>query len=85
MPNFEYRCAGCGHEFECLVLHSSPPPRCPSCESEDLEKQISLPSISSGTTRSRSLRDGRRRGESMRREKKHEDHKQLHRHLADEH
>lgn len=85
MPNFEYRCGDCGEAFEYLVLHSSPPARCPFCASEELEKLISLPSISSEGTRERSRRSGRAQGERIRDEKRHEDHKQLHRHLSEEH
>lgn len=40
MPIYEYLCAGCGHAFEALV-YGSERPRCPECESEELEKQFS--------------------------------------------
>ena len=41
MPIFEYRCTSCDHRFEALV-RSSERPRCPSCESTTLEKQLSV-------------------------------------------
>ena len=40
MPIFEYACRACKHEFEFLVLHNTTP-ACPSCASQDLEKQLS--------------------------------------------
>jgi putative FmdB family regulatory protein len=42
MPIFEYRCKGCGHAFELLLLPSSPrTAACPECASEELEKVLS--------------------------------------------
>ena len=41
MPIFEYRCRGCSHEFEALVLPHRPDPECPECHSADLEKLLS--------------------------------------------
>ena len=46
MPIFEYQCRGCGHEFEALVLSTTPPPICPQCKSADLEKLLSTASVS---------------------------------------
>lgn len=42
MPIYEYRCRGCGHPFEALVRPVDPPPSCPACRSQDLERAISL-------------------------------------------
>ncbi|MCY3610989.1 MAG: zinc ribbon domain-containing protein [Gemmatimonadetes bacterium] len=85
MPIFEYRCRDCGEEFECLVLHSSRPPRCPACHSKDLEKLISLHTVSSEHSRKRARQSARAHASGIRREKRHEDHKVLHDHLADDH
>lgn len=41
MPIYEYACKKCGHEFETLV-RSSTVPDCPSCNSTDLEKKLSV-------------------------------------------
>jgi putative FmdB family regulatory protein len=40
MPLYDFRCRGCGHEFEALVR---PPaaPECPACASADLERLLS--------------------------------------------
>ncbi len=42
MPIFGYDCNACGHQFETLVRSSDRAPACPSCESEDLTRQLSL-------------------------------------------
>jgi putative FmdB family regulatory protein len=41
MPLFEYRCQDCSHDFEVLV-RGSEKPHCPSCNSESLEKRLSV-------------------------------------------
>ena len=85
MPIFEYRCRDCGEEFECLILRASGPPRCPACASSELEKLISLHVVSSDYTRKRARQSARAHASGIRREKQHEDHKELHEHLADDH
>jgi putative regulatory protein, FmdB family len=43
MPMFEYACRTCGHRFETFLRSSAaPPPPCPRCQGEDLEKQFSV-------------------------------------------
>ena len=85
MPIFEYQCRECGEEFECLILRSSAPPRCPACDSHDSEKLISLPVVSSEHTRKRARQSARAHASGIRHEKQHEDHKELHEHLAEDH
>jgi putative FmdB family regulatory protein len=85
MPIFEYECATCGHEFEELVLPSSPEPRCPSCGGHELRKVLSLPSVSSEQTRERSLKGARERAGKVRKEKDHEEHKWVHKHIHHDH
>ncbi len=41
MPIREYACRACGHEFETLV-RGAEVPVCPKCESEKLEKKLSV-------------------------------------------
>lgn len=69
MPLYDYKCRGCGHAFEALVRPSTPAPACPACQGTDLEQLISLFAVSSEGTRSVALKDGRKRGASVRREK----------------
>jgi putative FmdB family regulatory protein len=41
MPIYAYECNTCGQQFETLV-RSSEVPSCPSCESTELTRQLSL-------------------------------------------
>ncbi len=41
MPIFEYACQSCGHGFE-LLVRSDTHLACPSCQSEQLHKQLSV-------------------------------------------
>jgi putative FmdB family regulatory protein len=54
MPLYDYECRGCHHHFEVLVRSANPPPSCPACKSEDLERLPSAISMSS-EERTRSL------------------------------
>jgi len=45
MPLYEYQCKGCGHQFEDLVLGSITP-SCPSCDSQTLERLLSVFAVS---------------------------------------
>ena len=83
MPLYEYKCRGCGQNFEALVRPSdTEAPACPSCKSQDLERLLSLFAASSDGTRSLALKDGRQRGKKLKQEKdqahleylKHHDH-----------
>ncbi len=41
MPLFDFICLDCGHPFEALVRpQDAEPPRCPQCQSVELEKQL---------------------------------------------
>ena len=60
MPIFEYTCRSCTHQFETLV-RGSKVPSCPECQSQDLERLLSLPAVSSETTRDRAMRAAKQR------------------------
>ena len=60
MPIFEYKCRGCGHEFEALVRKSDVP-ACPTCSSADLERLLSLPALKTETTRAQAMKAARKR------------------------
>ena len=47
MPIFEYICRDCSHRFEWLVRRASVP-HCPECDSEVLERQLSVFAVSTG-------------------------------------
>lgn len=42
MPMFEYECKKCSHTFETLVFGDEKV-ECPECQSEELERLLSLP------------------------------------------
>lgn len=42
MPIFEYKCQDCNHTFEKLVPRSEFPVECPACQSDKVEKQLSV-------------------------------------------
>jgi putative FmdB family regulatory protein len=70
MPLYEYQCRACGERFEALVRPSdTEPPGCPSCKSKDLERLLSTFAASSEGTKSLALKDGRRRGAEIKKEK----------------
>ena len=64
MPIFEYKCKGCGHEFEALVRKSDVP-ECPSCQSTDLDRLLSLPVVKSESTKAQSLKAARKRDKAQ--------------------
>ena len=80
MPIYEYQCRKCGHQFEYLVIHSSPPPECPSCRNQDLEKTISLCAVSSENTMQANLKSARKKAAVAHKEIQHEEHKHQHEH-----
>ena len=78
MPIYEYQCKKCGNQFEYLVIHSSPPPECPSCHKKDLQRMISLCAVSSDATRESHLKAARKVAKKVNREKQYEEHKAAH-------
>lgn len=71
MPIYEYACQACGLDFELLVLGSRAP-ACPSCKSQDLERQMSLPRVKSSTTRGMAMRAAKKRDAGQARDRMHE-------------
>ena len=80
MPIFEFECKACGHQFEYLVIHSSPAAECPSCHKKDLQKMVSLCAGSSEGTRQTHLKRERKKYSKINKEKAHEEHKMIHEH-----
>jgi len=79
MPIFEYECSGCRHQFELLVLPTTTP-ACPSCQGTELEKQLSISSVSSDGTRQRHLGLARQKAKKIQRDKAHAEHEAYHHH-----
>lgn len=61
MPIYDFRCKGCGHEFEGLARPQDPPVACPSCKSVDLEKLLSGFAVSSAESRAANALGSRKR------------------------
>ena len=50
MPIFEYICQDCGRDFERIVPRYDSPADCPHCNSEKIEKQLSVFAVSAGSS-----------------------------------
>ena len=42
MPIYEYECQHCQHDFEYLVLGGEEPAQCPSCNSKEVCRRLSV-------------------------------------------
>jgi putative FmdB family regulatory protein len=70
MPIYDYKCRGCGHQFDALVRRGETA-SCPACNGADLEQLISLPAVSTDKTRERSLGKARQAAGKVHKEKQH--------------
>jgi putative FmdB family regulatory protein len=84
MPIYEYVCRACQHPFEQLIRtgHTA---ACPSCQSQDLERQLSIAAVSSDGIRQANLVQGRKARENT--QKGHQEHQRdaLRNHIAEGH
>jgi putative FmdB family regulatory protein len=78
MPIYEYECRKCGHQFEFLVIPSSPVASCPSCHKKDLKQLISLCAVSSETTRQAHFKSARKKAVAAQKGQQYEEHKAAH-------
>ncbi len=60
MPIYEYSCNDCDNQFEVLV-RGEDSPACPSCESRDLKRLLSVPKVQSSGTRDLAMRAAKKR------------------------
>jgi putative FmdB family regulatory protein len=49
MPLYEYECRNCHHHFE-LLVRSQTVPACPSCDSPEVDKQLSVFAVGAGVS-----------------------------------
>ena len=61
MPLYDFRCRACGKEFEALVRSQDPEPKCPACESRDLQQLLSTFALDTDERRSAAALDSRKR------------------------
>jgi putative FmdB family regulatory protein len=71
MPIYEYRCTACGDAFEALV-RGDEAAVCPACGSADLERQTSLPTVQSASTRANALNAAKKRDRAQASDRMHE-------------
>ncbi|MEO2157975.1 MAG: zinc ribbon domain-containing protein [bacterium] len=60
MPIYEYLCKSCETSFE-LLVRGEMTPTCPSCETVDLKKLISSPSVHSTSRKAMSMKAAKKR------------------------
>lgn len=70
IPIYEYTCQGCGNDFEALI-RGSETPACPACESTDLERQFSLPTMHTSGTHDMAMRAAKKRDQRQGAERMH--------------
>jgi putative FmdB family regulatory protein len=58
MPLFEYLCQDCGRGFEKIVPRHDSPADCPHCNSERVEKQLSVFAVAGSSSSSESMSEG---------------------------
>ena len=79
MPIYDFKCRGCGEQFEALVRHNSTA-ACPKCNGADLEQLISLFAVDSEGVRQSNIKSARRQNAKVQKEKAIADHESLHHH-----
>ena len=70
MPIYEYRCQKCDNEFE-LLVRGEMTPACPTCDSPDLDRLLSLPRVQSQGTRDKAMRAAKKRDKAQATERMH--------------
>jgi putative FmdB family regulatory protein len=58
MPIFEYLCKDCGHAFEKIVPRHDSSATCSHCDSENVEKQLSVFAVAGSSKESGSMSEG---------------------------
>jgi putative FmdB family regulatory protein len=64
MPIYEYSCRSCKNQFE-LLIRGPRTPVCPECNTEDVERLLSMPRVSSESTRGIIKRETQKRDKAQ--------------------
>ncbi|MDH3424847.1 MAG: zinc ribbon domain-containing protein, partial [Gemmatimonadota bacterium] len=70
IPIYEYSCQDCGNDFEALIRGDAKAV-CPECESQNLERAFSLPTVHSSGTHEMAMRAARKRDKRQGEERMH--------------
>ena len=71
MPIYEHSCKKCSNQFE-LLVRGKKTPACPSCDSEDLKRLLSVPGVRSESTKDLSMRAAKKRDASQAKDRMHD-------------
>ena len=69
MPIYEYQCRTCQHEFEAIVRVGATVP-CPSCQSDDVERVLSMFAVNTADRAASALAGARKRYQSQTRDQR---------------
>lgn len=84
MPIYEYKCLGCGHQFEKIVKLSEKP-NCPECDSSELEKQFTVAAVSTSKSRAKSFQTARARANNVKKDQDVAQREYERKHIEDHH
>jgi putative FmdB family regulatory protein len=83
MPIFEYECRECDHRFEHLQRTADALVACPVCETENVQRLVSLCAVSSEASRAANLTAAHQRAAKRRDETHQSEHRHHHDHFED--
>jgi putative FmdB family regulatory protein len=82
MPIYEYVCRTCGHAFEQLI-RTGDKATCPSCQNQDLERQLSMISVSSESIRAANVVKAKKAVRHVQKERQGAQRDAIRNHLAE--
>jgi len=68
MPIYDYTCGACTHDFEVFLRKQTDNSTCPACQSGDVKRLLSNPSVHSEARKARSMRAAKKRDKTQARE-----------------
>ena len=74
MPIYEYLCKSCETNFE-LLVRGEMTPTCPTCETDNLERLISSPSVHSTARKAMSMKAAKKRAVAQGKDRMNEQRK----------